>query len=138
MTDRRRKIAALRAKADSTTFPAERESLLAKAAELEGQEPPRTPPKPPPAWMQGNAFDVAAAFDRAAKDRFSSVYVPRPGEGFGTMGGYRTDFTGDASKRFEPDLPPAATYSGRTFRRDGKAWMRVTSMNGTSRWERID
>jgi hypothetical protein len=39
MSDRRRKIEALRAKADSTTFPAEAAALRAKADELAKQEP---------------------------------------------------------------------------------------------------
>ena len=42
--DLRRKIAALRAKADSTTFPAEAEACRAKADELEASLPKRQEP----------------------------------------------------------------------------------------------
>ncbi len=48
MADRRRQIAALRAKAESSTFPAEAEACRAKADELEALEPAPSyvPPSP--------------------------------------------------------------------------------------------
>ena len=46
MSDPRRRIAALRAKAESTTFPAEAAALRAKADELEASLPPEPQREP--------------------------------------------------------------------------------------------
>ncbi len=53
MSDRRRIIAALEAKAASTTFPAEAEALRAKADELRADLPPEPRYTPPAGIMDG-------------------------------------------------------------------------------------
>lgn len=54
MSDSRRRIEALRAKADSTTFPAEAAALRAKADELEAALPPSPVRGDPGCVIMGN------------------------------------------------------------------------------------
>ncbi len=61
MSDRRRRIEALRAKADSTTFPAEAEALRAKADELAAKEPQRP--------QHAYAYDEASRISDAIWER---------------------------------------------------------------------
>ena len=76
MADRRRQIAALRAKADSTTFPAEAEACRAKADELEAIEP-KVGFRP---GVTAESFDGIGAVNDFIR-RYQHVYdeaAPRP------------------------------------------------------------
>lgn len=92
VSDNRRRIAALRAKAASTTFPAEAASLRAKADELEGKQAPSY-------VGQGTTVrDVQNEYARRAADwvtepirRYENI-VRVHGNFFEQMGGIRVTF----------------------------------------------
>jgi hypothetical protein len=104
MSDRRRQIAALRAKADSTTFPAEAEACRAKADELAALEPaPKV--QDGPVLAPGNFF-----YGQSIKFSFS------PGDLFNAAGGVTVNFdsqpfTGDDSVRFRRAEPVEVTVT---------------------------
>lgn len=121
MSDRRRKIEALRAKADSTTFPAEAAALRAKADELAAQEPkPRDAAANYQAWMAAQE----AAFRQPPPQQTPPQPQPKPtvryenvrvyGNFFEQMGGIRINFSGatahDAGQRVQ-----VTDVNGRTY-----------------------
>lgn len=69
----RKRIAQLRALAASTTFPAERESALAKAAALEAKEPP---PRYAPGILDGIRSDNLREVRVSFEDLFAAFARP--------------------------------------------------------------
>lgn len=123
MTDRRRKIEALRAKADSTTFPAEAAALRAKADELAAQEPKRPPIYDGLSARQGEA--AARFYDgifNSQPTAANNVTIRFHGNFFEQMGGIL----------FTP--PPWATVAD-----DAAAnRVRVTDVNGRTYWITVE
>lgn len=113
------RIAQLRAKADSTTFPAEAAALRAKADELEAREPKRPS-------IQGQRliyswFDEVRRPDPAMNDLYAKMAA--------TMK--------EADARFEARR--AADRVGRTtVTIDGVVYTKVTGVNGLSYWTRTE
>lgn len=108
MADRRRQIAALRAKAASTTFPAEAEALRAKADELEAKEAPIRG-----TGLRYEVLDEMADWRTAAKEWFD-----RPGgttiriHGNTFADGLRIHFDGAATNTHRVQVK---NVSGRTY-----------------------
>lgn len=92
MADRRRQIAALEAKAASTTFPAEAEALRAKASELRAKTPAQEP-FVTCCWKnwptRASWEDHARSHPRPAQRPFASSNFPtyQPGDLFDAAGG---------------------------------------------------
>lgn len=113
MSDRRRKIEALRAKAESTTFPAEAAALRAKADELAAQEPSYTPP---------SGINTGAAADWiTAKVQPNVTYenIRFHGNFFHEMGGITVNVAG-----FQFKVPPEKATNR----------VQVTDVNGRTYW----
>lgn len=144
------RIAQLRAKADSTTFPAEAAALRAKADELEAREPKR-----PNYVGQGTtARDVHAEYERSAaayrerqRTRASGTRVTINFGGMADSGRLAAEMMAkmaaamrEQEARLEELRRAAEAYGGRTTRVtfDGVTYTKVTDVGGRSYWTRTE
>jgi hypothetical protein len=89
MADYRELIRKLRAKADSTTFPAEAATFRKRADEIEAKHCRPAEPAPPPFFLFGSSNFTGNFRNGAAR---TTTSAPREATGFTTANGVRVTF----------------------------------------------
>lgn len=143
------RIAQLRAKADSTTFPAEAKALRAKADELEAKQP-----KQPSYSGQGMTVrDIQAEFarrDRLEALRRAEEERRRQAEATEASAKRTADWSQFPwGETYKASAPGGSWYGGPTYKRPaedspnlrtdwtGITFQKVTDINGNTYWTRV-